>query len=60
MLEIDPNQLTDTRLQLHWAIQLLTAAADATLEHAEDDSHSNLGWDADQGTLVTRSGVSIR
>ncbi len=51
--------LSDTRNQLHWAAQLLSAAADATLEKAADDSHSNLGWDADKQQMVGRGGCSI-
>ncbi|MGI9515525.1 MAG: hypothetical protein ACR2NP_00635, partial [Pirellulaceae bacterium] len=55
----NPAGLTDTRLQVHWATQLQSAAADATVEHAEDDSHSNLGWDTENATLTGRSGVLI-
>jgi len=49
----DPKQLTEVRLQVHWALQTLSAAADARLEHADDDSHSNLGYD---GTLPGLAG----
>ncbi len=51
--------LTDTRLQLHWAAQLQCAAADATLEHTDDDGHANLEWDTENATLRGRSGVLI-
>ena len=59
MFDIDPKSIADTRIQLHWASQLLSAAADATLEKADDDSHSNLGWDADRNELFGRSGCKI-
>ncbi|QDU70536.1 hypothetical protein [Mucisphaera calidilacus] len=51
MISVDDLQYSDrdcligTRLQVHWALQAISAAADARLEHAEDDSHSNLGYD---------------
>ncbi len=32
MFEIDPNTLSGSRIELHWATQLLAAAADARLE----------------------------
>ena len=59
MIEVEPTTLIDTRKQLHWASQLLSAAADATLEKADDDSHSNLGWDAVANKLAGRSGCDI-
>jgi len=59
MFEIDPKTLSDSRIQLHWATQLLAAAADARLEKATDDSHSNLGWDANENKLINRAGCAI-
>ena len=59
MYEIAWNRLADSRKQLHWASQLLSAAADAKLSHAEDDSHSNLGWNAAEHRLEGRGGVSL-
>lgn len=59
MLEINPETFADTRSQLHWASQLLSAAADAKVEKAEDDSHSNLGWNAETGSLEGRAGVNL-
>ena len=58
MLEISES-FADTRSQLHWASQLLSAAADAKLEKAEDDSHSNLGWNSATNSLEGRAGVSL-
>ena len=55
----DPKTISDTRDQLHWATQLLSAAADAKLEKADDDSHSNVGWDGKNNQLAGRSGCTI-
>lgn len=38
---------------LHKAVQLLTKAARSNLEAMPDDSHSNLGWDADEKRFTT-------
>lgn len=59
MFEIDPRSLTDTRIQLHWASQLLSAAADAKLEKAADDSHSNLRWNSSAKCLEGRAGCNL-
>ena len=59
MLEINPETFADTRSQLHWASQLLSAAADAKLEKAKDDSHSNLGWNLETSSLEGRAGVNL-
>jgi hypothetical protein len=48
------------RLQLHWAGQLLTAAADAVHGSTADDSHSNLGWDGSRGALMGRAHAGLR
>ena len=58
-MNVDFRSIADTRIQLHWASQLLSAAADATLDKSDDDSHSNLGWDADSNSLVNRANCSI-
>lgn len=47
-----PATLVDARQSLHWAAQLLGAAADAVLEPAVDDSHTNLHWSDNVGGLV--------
>lgn len=59
IFHIDPTQLSDSRIQLHWASQLLSAAADAMLEKADDDSHSNLEWDSKSNSLIGRTGCEI-
>ena len=59
MSQLDPKTLTDTRLQLHWAAQLLAAAADAMLQKSADDSHSNLAWDETDRAMESRVGARI-
>ena len=55
MMKNETISFSDTRKQLHWASQLLSAAADATLPSREDDSHSNLGWNAETRQLEGRA-----
>ena len=45
--EIDPRELVEARLQLHWAVQPVMAFADCALEQLPDDSKANLGWSDD-------------
>jgi len=52
--EVEPKELTDVRLQLHWAVQPVMAFADCALERRDDDSQSNLGWRDDLDALVGR------
>ena len=52
--EIGPRDLVDARIQLHWALQPVTAFADCALEHLPDDSQANLGWRDDFEALVGR------
>ncbi len=47
--------LSPTRIELHWAAQVLSATADATLEHRPDDSHSNTTWSSQSRSLVGRA-----
>jgi hypothetical protein len=47
-----PAALADTRVQLHWAAQVLSAAADGWLEARGDDSHTAMEWDRARGALV--------
>ena len=60
MAEISSEAFAQTRDQLHWAAQLLSAAADVTLEKADDDSHSNLAWEAATNSLQNRAGCNIK
>lgn len=50
--KIGPRTLVRERLQLHHATRLLASAAEAFCRTAHDDSHSNLGLDA-EGTALT-------
>ncbi len=47
-----PIRLTDARLQIHWAAQLLTAVATRHVPAKKDDSHTNLGWNHTDGLLL--------
>lgn len=51
---IAPGALRATRLQLHYAALVLASGAHSLLEHAPDDSHSNLGFDRERRSLHTR------
>jgi len=52
--EIDPRELVEARIQLHWAVQPVMAFADCALEHVSDDSQANLGWRDDLEALAGR------
>ena len=59
----ETDLLIDTKLQLHWAVQVIPATAMALLEPRKDDSHRNLGWDDDSGEFVGREsdrGLCVR
>jgi hypothetical protein len=59
---LPPTELRDARIQLHWAAQVLSAAADRWLPAQPDDSHSNMEWCPEPGALVgnaTASGVRL-
>ena len=47
--------LRDARLELHWALQDVSAIADACLPHADDDSHTNTEWLPKSSVLAHRS-----
>ncbi len=56
----DPGRarsLSDARLQLHYAAQFMTALGISYLEHEADDGHTNLGWDATLGALMSRAAM---
>ncbi|MBT8463022.1 MAG: hypothetical protein KJO44_10925 [Gemmatimonadetes bacterium] len=58
-----PSALTDARLQLHWAIQLLAAFGEAFLPHRPDGSHSAVSWSPERRAFLsgeTLDGSSIR
>jgi hypothetical protein len=49
---VAPTQLKEARIQAHYGVQWVSRAARANLATADDDSHSNLGWDADRRALI--------
>lgn len=54
---LDPAQcgcVASTRSQLHHALQLASAFGISYVPHAADDSHTNLGWVAKLGALISR------
>ncbi len=53
---VSPSALSPTRLELHWAAQLVSAPGTTLLSAEADYGHTNLGWDA---ALCVLSGRSI-
>ena len=54
--------LSDTRLQLHWAAQVVASFGNAVIDSRADDSQSNLGWVEDFCALCSHSspeGLSV-
>jgi len=51
---VSPGALSEARLQLHWAAQLLSAPGASLLPAKQDYSHTNLGWDFKLGLLTGR------
>jgi hypothetical protein len=49
---VAPSELSDARLQLHWAAQLVSAPGTSLLPAEADYAHTNLGWDSDLGVLT--------
>ena len=49
-----PGRLTDARLQLHYAAQLVSAPGTTLLRETPDHQHTNLGWDPSLGVLAGR------
>jgi len=52
---VSADRLSEARLQLHWAAQLLSVPGLSLLPAADDYSHSNLGWDGKLGVLSGRN-----
>jgi len=42
--KVPVSTLTDARLQLHWAAQIVASFGNTLIEQRADDSQSNLGW----------------
>jgi hypothetical protein len=55
---VAPRALVPARLQLHWAAQVVAAAADGYVAPAPDDSHTAMAWQS--GSLVGKAGVTLR
>jgi hypothetical protein len=51
--KIDPKALWEARLQAHHAVQWVARAACANLMPMPGDTQTNLGWDGEQGALVS-------
>jgi hypothetical protein len=51
---VPPTDFVEERLQLHWACQPLSSAAQAAMVPLPGDSHTNLGWDHERGALTTQ------
>ncbi|MGB8221950.1 MAG: hypothetical protein WCF10_05145, partial [Polyangiales bacterium] len=49
-----PGLLSQARLQLHWAAQLVSAPGTSLLPQATDFAHTNLGWEPTLGVLAGR------
>jgi hypothetical protein len=54
---VAPRELAPARIQLHWAAQVVSAAADAHLAPVADDSHTAMAWQG--GALVGKAGVAL-
>lgn len=50
--KLPPTELRDARIQLHWAAQVLSAAADRWMQALPDDGHTNMAWSSDTGALL--------
>jgi|KBSMisStaDraftv2_1062788.scaffolds.fasta_scaffold230923_1 hypothetical protein len=51
--KIDPKALWEARLQAHHAVQWVARAACANIPPMPGDTQSNMGWNRDQGALVS-------
>ena len=50
---VDPDRLSEARLQAHHAVQWLARAARAFVPPQPDDAHTSLGWDAGVDGFMT-------
>jgi hypothetical protein len=53
------REISDARLQLHYAAQFATALGISYLTPTPDDSHTNLGWDARLEALHSREARAL-
>lgn len=49
---VPSDSLTDARLQVHHATQIISVAGRTLLESQEDDSHTNMEWNTGSGMLT--------
>jgi len=49
---VPPKELAGARVQAHWAAQVLSAAGETFVAHAEDTSHTAMQWDAALAALA--------
>ena len=49
---VAPKDLAGARVQAHWAVQVISAAGETFVAHAEDTSHTAPEWDAELEALV--------
>lgn len=49
---IPATELRDARVQLHWAAQVLSAAADRWLQALPDDGHTSMAWSSATDALI--------
>ncbi len=47
------RQLSPARLELHWAAQVVAAAAERLADKRPDDSHTSLSWQPERESLVS-------
>ena len=50
---VEAAQLSEARLQAHYAVQWLARLARAAVPAQPDDSHTSLGWDNELDGFVT-------
>ncbi|MDF0555305.1 hypothetical protein [Kamptonema sp. UHCC 0994] len=50
---IDPQSLTETRIQLHYAIQFMAAVGNFLIEPQPDYSHASLTWNSELKVFVS-------
>lgn len=55
---LPPTELRDARVQLHWAAQVLSAAADRWLPMQPDDGHTSMAWSSDAGAPIGNAAAS--
>src|SRR5215470_8624638 len=56
--KVPPTELKDARIQLHWAAQVLSGAADRWLQALPDDGHTSMAWSLDTGALIGDAAAS--